>query len=80
MNLEGLCAEWLKSNFDIDAEIKQATTLDQEEIDKALNLVPVECDFTNEKGEDGYTVAFLTVSYKKRKGLRGCNYERFWKD
>ncbi len=43
----------------MDVKITQAKVLDQEDIDKALNMKVVKGDFTNENGDKGHAMAFL---------------------
>lgn len=78
MSLEGLCAEWLKKNFNMVVQIREATVLEQEEIDKALNLIVIECNFTDEKGVEGYTAAFLDANEVPRIGTEACFWSSFY--
>ena len=58
-NLGVHCNNWLKENFKIDGIIEKIKILDQEEIDKTLNLVCVQFNFVCSDGMEGESVAFL---------------------
>jgi len=58
-NLGVHCMNWLKENFKIDGIIKKIKILDEEEIDKTLNLVCLQFNFVCSDGMEGESVAFL---------------------
>lgn len=59
MSIKGLCKTILKKDYGIDAVIKSITLLEQEEIDRTMNLKVIEFRFTDSRGGEGDAMAFL---------------------
>lgn len=53
MSLEELCQGRIKEDFDMDVRVQHVRLLDQNEIDRDLNLIAVEATFIDKDGCPG---------------------------
>jgi hypothetical protein len=84
VHLKTLCSSWLEDNFKIDSIIEHVKVLPQKEIDKALDIICVEFDFTYGDSE-GSAIAFFDVdeialvSNNQADVFRGIDVE-YWRE